>query len=107
MAREQDVRKLLAAARGGQAKRVRDASVSEARSVARGVSVTLGLLPNDPRCMVRSLVLIELLARRGVAATFVVGTTPAADFSAHAWVEVSGEALLPAGSFAGGRLAEL
>jgi Transglutaminase-like superfamily len=107
MARESDVRKLLAAARHARRSRNRALSVQEARLVAHTVSLTLALLPTDPRCLVRSLVLIELLARRGIDATLVIGTSARPDFSAHAWVELGGEALLSPGSFAGGRLAEL
>jgi hypothetical protein len=79
----------------------------EARRLAYAVSLTLALLPDDPRCLARSLVLIELLARRGIAATLVIGTSPSSDFSAHAWVELDGEALLSPAGFADGRLAEL
>lgn len=54
----------------------------------------LGALPRDPRCLTKSLVLTALLARRGIAATLVIGvrTDP---FAAHAWVEQGGRPLLP------------
>ena len=107
MAHEEDVRKLLAAARSSRVRRFRGACAADVRDLARAASVTLARLPNDSRCMLRSLILVELLARRGVTATFVIGTSAVADFRAHAWVEVCGEALLPPGSFAEGRLAEL
>jgi hypothetical protein len=107
MARELDVRQLLSEARRARINRRRTVSLTEARSVGRVVSRTLSLLPEDPRCLVRSLVLIELLARRGVASTLVIGACTIPSFGAHAWVELGGEALLPAGEFAVGRLAEL
>ncbi len=107
MARESDVRKLLAAARRGQTGQSAPESLREARRLAYAVSLTLAVLPNDPRCLVRSLVLIELLARREIAATLVIGTSASSDFSAHAWVELNGEALLPPAGYGVGRLAEL
>ncbi len=107
MARESDVRKLVAAARRDQQSQRRPDSPREANRLAYLVSLTLAALPTDPRCLVRSLVLIELLARRGIASTLVIGTSGSSDFSAHAWVELNGEALLSPAGFDGGRLAEL
>ncbi len=107
MAGETDVRKVLADARRGRDGQLPADPLPEARRLAYAVSLTLALLPNDSHCLVRSLVLIELLATRGIAASLVIGTSGPADFSAHAWVKVGGEALLPAGAFASGRLAEL
>lgn len=107
MAREPDVRKLLLAARRGQMDCARAGSRPDAQDLARMVSLTLGRLPTDSRCLVRSLVLIELLARRGIEARLVIGTSAATDFSAHAWVELGGEALLSPAGFARRRLAEL
>jgi Transglutaminase-like superfamily len=107
MAHEHDVRELLSAARRALSKRPQATSLPEARHLARTVSLTLTLLPNDARCLVRSIVLIELLARRGLAATLVIGTNSAPDFSAHAWVELDGEPLLSPAGFGEGRLAEL
>lgn len=64
------------------------------------------LVPGDSRCLVQSLVLSHLLARRGVASTLVIGVQPGADvLDAHAWVEVDGRALLPRQGFP--RLVEL
>lgn len=51
------------------------------------VSRVLGRLPFDSRCLMRSLVLIDLLAARGLRATLVVAVTPEPEFRAHAWVE--------------------
>ena len=55
----------------------------------------MGLLPGDSRGLVASLVLIAVLARRGVVASLVVGR-PRNGFGAHAWVEVDGLPALPA-----------
>jgi hypothetical protein len=65
---------------------------------------TLDPLPGDTRCLVRSLVLVRLLARRGVPARLIIGVTRTGPFAAHAWVERDGRALLPSG---GGHLARL
>jgi hypothetical protein len=57
----------------------------------------LRLLPTDSRCLMRSLVLLALLQRRGVTTTLVIGVKTDPAFAAHAWVERDGVALLPAG----------
>ena len=41
-----------------------------------------------------SLVLLDLLSRRGIASTVVLGVEVGSSFSAHAWVESGGRALL-------------
>jgi hypothetical protein len=48
-----------------------------------------------------------LLARRGVAATLVIGVRPGAEFAAHAWVEREGRPLLPGGEPEYKRITEL
>jgi hypothetical protein len=75
--------------------------------LGRAVILTLRLLPTDTRCLMRSLVLTRLLARRGIAATFVLGVSRADGFESHAWVEHAGRPLLPSGSPAFERLLEL
>ncbi len=63
--------------------------------LGHGVERTLRFVPFDARCLVRSLVLLGLLARRGTASTLVLGVEVEPAFSAHAWVESGGRALLP------------
>jgi len=58
---------------------------------------TLSVLPTDSRCLMRSLVLTRLLARRGIESTLVIGVAAGPEFLAHAWVECRGVPLLPAG----------
>jgi hypothetical protein len=65
--------------------------------LGRAVARTLRLLPADSRCLMRSLVLTSLLARRGIASSLVIAVRPAGDFAAHAWVEYEGRPLLPTG----------
>ena len=54
----------------------------------------LRLLPTDGRCLMRSLVLAALLARRGIFGRLVIGVRPDPSFAAHAWIEVDGEPVL-------------
>jgi hypothetical protein len=68
---------------------------------------SLALLPTDSRCLVRSVVLMSLLARRGIATALVIGVKPGTEFEAHAWVERDGWPLLPAGAGTYSRLVEL
>jgi hypothetical protein len=69
--------------------------------LARAVVRTLEAHPVDSRCLMRSLVLLRVLARRGVSGELVIAVRPEVSdtLGAHAWVEVRGEPLLaPAGS---------
>lgn len=75
-----------------------DASSQElALRLGRGVQRTLGMGPLDSRCLIRSLVLTRLLARRGVASTVVFAARSKPRFMAHSWVEHRGVPLLPTG----------
>jgi Transglutaminase-like superfamily len=67
----------------------------------------LRLIPADTRCLMRSLVMTRLLARRGVDATLVLAVRTADGFGAHAWVEVDGQPVLEPASSPFERLAEL
>jgi hypothetical protein len=81
------------------------AALGDGRRLGRAVARTLAPLPRGSRCLTQSLVLLALLARRGVAADLVIAVRPAVDPSldAHAWVEVAGQPLLaPANDY--GRL---
>jgi Transglutaminase-like superfamily len=82
-------------------------TLEEARRLGHAVTRTLTLVPGDTRCLARSLVLTRLLARRGMPAKLVIGTRPAPDFLAHAWVEHAGDPVLSPGDGSFGRLVEL
>ena len=82
-------------------------TLEEARHLGHAVTRTLTLLPGDTRCLVRSLVLTRLLARRGIAAKLVIGARADPDFLAHAWVEHAGDPVLAPGDGSFGRLVEL
>jgi Transglutaminase-like superfamily len=71
-------------------------SLADARRLGRAVVRTLAPLPRGSHCLTRSLVLLSLLARRGMAVDLVIAVQPSADpsFDAHAWVEVDGSPLL-------------
>ena len=59
--------------------------------LAAAVDRAARLSPGSPTCLVRSLVLWYLLARRGQHAQIVVGVRrPGTGLEAHAWVEVDG-----------------
>lgn len=75
--------------------------------LARPVVRVLRVLPTDGRCLMRSLVLTGMLARRGVYATIVIGVRPDPSFGAHAWVEVDGQPVLATGEPEYHRLTEL
>ena len=79
----------------------------EGRRLGAAVVRTLRLLPTDSRCLMRSLVLTQLLARRGVPSTVVIGVRKDDEFAAHAWVEYDGAALLDPGDPGYSRLVEL
>jgi hypothetical protein len=74
--------------------------------LGRAVGRTLRPVP-DARCLLRSLVLVDMLSRRGIEASFVLGVRKEGDFEAHAWVEKGGVALLPPFEGTYDRLVEL
>jgi hypothetical protein len=82
---------------------------SEARATAvrlgKIVERLLTVLPTDDRCLIRSLVVLRLLGRRGIPARLVIGVRAETGFGAHAWVEHHGRPVLPAVGF--NRLLEL
>jgi len=68
--------------------------------LARAVTLTLERTPLDSRCLLESLVLLRMLARRGVDGSLVIAVRPQErdTLDAHAWVELAGRPLLsPAG----------
>jgi hypothetical protein len=94
-----DFPQAVAAARRVQppaAARTADPTASAMR-LGRTVGRTLSALPFDGKCLVRSLVLTHMLARRGIESSFVLGVRAKPTFLAHAWLERDGTALLPTG----------
>jgi hypothetical protein len=70
----------------------------DAAALGRAVERTLSALPGDVLCLARSLVLLRVLARRGIDGTLVIAVLPGGqqELSAHAWVELDGRPLLAA-----------
>jgi Transglutaminase-like superfamily len=66
-----------------------------ATRLGRPVWRTLAVLPADSRCLVRSLVVLRMMARRGARCDLTIGARPGTDFEAHAWVEQDGHPVLP------------
>ncbi len=83
------------------------AALASGARLARASGRCLAHLPTDARCLVQSLVLLALMARRGIAAALVIGVRPGGEFGAHAWIERDGLPLLPAGGEDYERLVEL
>jgi hypothetical protein len=75
--------------------------------LSNAVERVLSKLPTDSRCLVRSLVLLWLLERRGTTGTLVIGVSPKPEFEAHAWVEHEGRPLLPSGEGQYARMVEI
>jgi Transglutaminase-like superfamily len=71
----------------------REIALAVARRLERVVRRTLGALPADSACLVRSVVLAALLARRGIFASLVIGVRLEPHLEAHAWLELDGEPL--------------
>lgn len=82
-------------------------ALEEAARLGRAVVRILAYLPGDTRCLRRSLVLTQLLARRGISARLVIAARTAPDFLAHAWVEYDGVPVLSPEGDSFRRLVEL
>lgn len=89
-----DLPRTLAALRRAQRTGSAD-DVAEGARLGRAVQRTLRLVPFDSRCLLRSLVLVSLLARRGIPSSLVIGVAVEPRFAAHAWVEAEEVPLLP------------
>ena len=75
--------------------------------LGRATVRTLTPLPTDGRCLMRSLVLVGLLSRRGIAVELVLAVHPGERLASHAWVELDGQPLLEPGAAPLERLIEL
>jgi transglutaminase superfamily protein len=104
--RRRDFRAVVAELRAGDAPAQRDSELAAAR-LAAVVRRSLASAPPRSRCLVQSLVLTRLLARRGIDSSLVIAVRPGRSFAAHAWVESGGSPLLPAADSPFGMLVRL
>ncbi|HEY7076271.1 MAG TPA: lasso peptide biosynthesis B2 protein [Solirubrobacteraceae bacterium] len=91
-----DIVTVVSALRDGSGDRLDPESARRIASrLGRPVWRTLAPLPADSRCLVRSLVVLRMMARRGVRCDLSIGARPGTEFAAHAWVELNGDPVLP------------
>jgi Transglutaminase-like superfamily len=102
--RRRDLPAAVAALRSGRRLAVVD---REPRLLAAAAERVVARIPGDSRCLMRSLVVLAMLARRSVDARLVLAARPTPQFAAHAWVERNGDPLLPTRGFGDARMAEL
>jgi hypothetical protein len=62
---------------------------------ARWLHVATRYWPDGNNCLGRSVALLGLLRRAGIAAELHIGVRPPPDFEAHAWIELDGRPLNP------------
>jgi hypothetical protein len=77
------------------------------RRLAAIAERVLARLPGDSRCLTRSLVVLTMLARRGIEVRLILAARPTPSFAAHAWIEREGHPLLPTRGFGDARMTEL
>ena len=83
--REPDIRRMLERLRGDAPATASDLQV--AQHLAHAVGRVLAPIPRRSRCLVQSLVLTRMLARRGISSSLVIAVAPGPQLEAHAWVE--------------------
>jgi len=105
--RRHDLPRAVAALREGRGSRCLAVVDREPQSLAAAAERVVARIPGDSRCLMRSLVVVAMLARRGVHVRLVLAARPTPEFAAHAWVERDGDPLLPTRGFGDARLAEL
>lgn len=105
--RKRELPAAVAALRAGRRFRRLPVVAREPRALAASAERVVARIPGDSRCLMRSLVVLAMLARRGVDARLILAARPAPEFAAHAWVERNGDPLLPTRGFGDARLAEL
>src|SRR5690349_16159070 len=93
--RRRGINHVLPAARSTRGARI-EVPAAERQEVAVRLGSIVGhvldWVPFDNRCLIRSVVLVRVLARRSIDdATLVIGVKTAGGFGAHAWVEREGE----------------
>jgi Transglutaminase-like superfamily len=105
--RHDDLPQAVAALREERRRKYVAVIAREPRALAAAAERVVARIPGDSRCLMRSLVVLAMLARRGVDARLVLAARPTPEFAAHAWVERDGDPLLPTRGYGDARLAEL
>lgn len=96
--RADDIRSVILALRGRPAappRIVKAADLRRAAELGNAVNRVLAHAPERSRCLVQSLVLTRMLARRHIESALIIGVATGGAFTAHAWVEADGVPLLP------------
>jgi len=107
--RRQDLRATVAVLRARDRSPLAPASdgFEEGLRLARATVRALAALPLDSRCLMCSLILTQLLDRRGIGSRLVIGIRPGERFGAHAWVEVDSRTVPAPGAGSFERLTEV
>jgi len=85
--REPDIRRTLERLREGGDAPATAGDLQVAFHLAHAVNRILAPVPRRSRCLVQSLVLTKMLARRGISSSLVIAVAPGPQLEAHAWVE--------------------
>jgi hypothetical protein len=85
--REPDIRRTLERLREGGDAPATASDLQAAFYLAHAVNRVLAPIPRGSRCLVQSLVLTKMLARRGISSSLVIAVAPGPQLEAHAWVE--------------------
>jgi hypothetical protein len=91
LVRRNDLPAAVASCRGDERQAVSELSHGEVVRVGRAVRQVVGMLPGDSSPLVSSLVVIAMLARRGIDTSLVIGVREDTSLPPQAWVEL-GEA---------------
>lgn len=103
LVRRNDLPAAVASCRGEERQPAAVPAPGEVVRVGRAVRQIVGVLPGDSSPLVSSLVVIAVLARRGIDTSLVIGVRDDASLAPQAWVEV-GE---PRGAPVRGKFAQL
>lgn len=98
---------VVARLRAGAAARAGPSAPTAPGHLSSAVQRVLARLPTDSRCLIRSAVLLAVLARRSLDCTFVIAVRTGPTLAAHAWIERDGRSLLPPGGAGYERIVEL
>jgi hypothetical protein len=96
--RREDLEGIVSRLRAARPAEIEQPAPAICRRLSGAVMGVLSMVPTDSRGLVRSLVYLALLERRGIDGTLVIGVRTEPEFAAHAWVELDGDPQLPWGN---------